>query len=108
MKFEKSKILSKIHFKHLNKCNMPIPDNIKREHIFQAMLRIQKEGIPKKREARDWIVSHDGVNYPCKLRISWANIYANREELNPNPNNFTSHMAIRHLEDLGFMIVSLS
>lgn len=48
MKFEKSKILSKIHFKHLNKCNMPIPDNIKREHIFQAMLRIQKEGIPKK------------------------------------------------------------
>jgi hypothetical protein len=28
---------------------MPIPDNIQREHIFQAMLRIHKEGVPSRR-----------------------------------------------------------
>jgi len=83
---------------------MPIPDNIKREHIFRAMLRTHREGIPPRREAKDWVVLQDGSKYPCKLLISWANEFANGEELDSNPNVFTTHMAMSYLENLGFTI----
>lgn len=31
---------------------MSIPNNIKKEHIFQAMLKINRDGIPPKRGVR--------------------------------------------------------
>jgi hypothetical protein len=31
---------------------MPIPDNIQREHIFQAMLRIHKEEVPSRKRSK--------------------------------------------------------
>ena len=76
---------------------MPIPQNIEREHIFQAMLKIAREGIPNKRKGRDWAVDYEGVMYPCKLLISWANLYANGYELDPHPSNFTTYIAQNYL-----------
>jgi hypothetical protein len=86
---------------------MPIPENIQREHIFQAMLKIQRDGVPPKRGPRQWAVEYEGVIYPCKLLISWGNIYINGEELDPNPNNFTTYMAQDHLMKLRFTVIPI-
>jgi hypothetical protein len=86
---------------------MPIPKNIKREHIFQAMLKIHREGIPVGRHPREWAVQYEGDKFPCKLLISWANIYANGIELDTNPSNFQTNMAIEYLTIIGFDIVAL-
>lgn len=86
---------------------MSIPNNIQREHIFQAMLKIQREGVPKGRQARQWAVSYEGELYPCKLLISWGNLYANGEELDPNPNIFTTYMAQEYLSIHKFNIVPI-
>jgi hypothetical protein len=84
---------------------MRIPDNIEREHIFQAMLKIEREGIPARRGSREWAVDFEGVIYPCKLLISWGNLYANGEELNPDPNNFTTYDAQEYLIKKRFNII---
>ena len=84
---------------------MEIPNNINREHIFQAMLRINRNGVPAGRQPRQWAVNYEEVIYPCKLLISWGNDYANGEEFDPNPNNFQTDMAKEYLTNLGFQIV---
>jgi hypothetical protein len=86
---------------------MPIPPNINREHILQAIIKIHKEGVPKGRELHKWAVNYEGEIYPCKLLISWANIYANGEELDHSPSNFQTYMAQNYLENLGFQIVEI-
>ena len=86
---------------------MPIPDNIKREHIFEAMLKIKREGIPTRRGPRQWALSYENETFPCKLLISWGNLYANGEELDPNPNNFQAYMANEYLANLGFQIIEI-
>ncbi|MEY4811350.1 MAG: hypothetical protein RLZZ462_223 [Bacteroidota bacterium] len=86
---------------------MPIPNNINRENIFQAMLKIHREGVPPGRPPRQWAVQYEGEIYPCKLLISWANIYANGVELDPNPNNFQTYMAQDYLTNLGFNIIAV-
>jgi len=85
---------------------MPIPDNIKREHVFQAIIKIDREGIPTKRKAIYYNLLYAGKEYPCKLIISWANIFINNEELDPDPNNFTTYHAQDYLEKLGFTIIN--
>jgi hypothetical protein len=86
---------------------MPIPNNILREHVFQAMLKIKREGIPNRRNPRQWALLYENEIYPCKLLISWSNIYANGVELDPNPNNFQAHMANDYLLNLGFDIIEI-
>jgi len=86
---------------------MPIPNNILREHVFQAMLKIKREGTPNRRHPRNWALRYENEIYPCKLLISWANLYANGDELDPNPNNFQAHMANEYLTSLDFEIIEL-
>ena len=86
---------------------MPIPNNINREHVFQAMIKIKREIVPAGRELRQWAVQYEGELFPCKLLISWSNIYANGVELDPNPNNFQTYMAQDYLANLGFNIVAI-
>jgi len=86
---------------------MPIPNNIEREHIFQAMLKIKREGIPPGRGSREWALQYEGEIFPCKLIISWANIYANGVALSPNPNIFTTYTAQDYLNRKGFTTVSI-
>jgi hypothetical protein len=86
---------------------MPIPQNIQREHVFQAMLKIQWEGIPPRRGLREYAVNYENQLFPVKLIISWANIFANGEELDSDASNFNSLRAKKYLEDLGFNVVDL-
>jgi hypothetical protein len=85
---------------------MPIPDNIKKEHIFQAIIRCNKYGIPDNRKSKKFNVDYNGDTYPCKLLISYANFYANGEELNPDPNIFQTNMAKDYLIKHGFKIIN--
>ena len=83
---------------------MPIPENISQKHILQAISKINTEGIPPKRKLKKWALEYEGENYPCKLIISYANIYANGDELDPNPNIFTTYLAQSYLTKKGFKI----
>jgi hypothetical protein len=87
---------------------MPIPTNIQREHIFQAIIKIMQEGIPDDRFATKYLMYYQDSAYPCKLLISWANIFANGTEIDPNPNNFQSINAVNYLRNLGFSIAEVS
>lgn len=86
---------------------MPIPSDIQREHILEAMLKIKREGVPPGREAREWAVKYEGELYPCKLLISWGCFYALGYELDPTPTNFQTYMAQQYLEGKNFRIVPL-
>lgn len=80
---------------------MAIPNNILREHLFQAMLKIRNEGVPVHRDPERWVLEYEGFQYPCKLLISWGNLFANGIELDPNPNIFTTQSAQRFLISRG-------
>lgn len=86
---------------------MSIPKNINREHIFQAIIKIEKEGIPSHRHARDYALLYEQKQYPCKLVISWANIFANDEELNSDPKVFNTYMAQDYLIEKGLTIINI-
>lgn len=86
---------------------MPIPQNIQREHVFQAMLKIKRDGIPPKRGPREWAIEYEGEIFPCKLLISWANFYANGIELDPNPDNFTTYTAQDYLLNKAFTVIPI-
>jgi 5-methylcytosine-specific restriction protein B len=60
---------------------MPIPTNIKREHLIKAIEKIDQEGIPTHADSSYYDVSFNGKNYPPKLIVSYANLYANGEVL---------------------------
>lgn len=72
---------------------MSIPINIESEHVFQALVKIKREGITPNRGPRNWVVNYEGEIFLCKLLISWANIYVNGYELDFNPNIFTTNNA---------------
>lgn len=84
---------------------MAIPTNIEREHVFRAIIRIMKEGVPPRRDMREWALEYDGVMYPVKLIISWANVYPNKEELPSHASVFTTYMGQEYLKNKGFKIV---
>lgn len=84
---------------------MPIPENITREHIFQAMLKIEYEGVPPRRGPREWAIQYEERTYPCKLLISWSNIFANGEELDPDPSNFNTYDAQEFLRNRDFQVI---
>jgi len=86
---------------------MPIPPNIEREHIFQAMLKIKRDDVPPGRGPRVWAVAYEGEEFPCKLLISWGNLYANGVELDPDPNIFTTTDSRDYLIRKGFQIIAI-
>ena len=61
---------------------MAIPENITKEHIIQALSKIDKEGIPSDGKSQYYdVVLPNGKKYPPKLVVSYANIFANGTEL---------------------------
>jgi len=60
-----------------------IPKNIEKSHILKAIKEVNNSEIPKGRKSRKFFLEYDGRAYPPKYIISRANIFANREELNP-------------------------
>ena len=58
-----------------------IPKNIKKEHIIKAIEEIKRNGIPKGRDSKKFLLKFNGEYYPPKYVISLANKYANGEIL---------------------------
>jgi len=61
-----------------------IPKNIRREHIVKAIEQIEKEGLPKGRDSKKFLMLYEGKYYPPKYVISLANNFVNGKELSPS------------------------
>lgn len=83
---------------------MPIPKNINKEHIIEAIQKISREGVPERRESTRFSILYEGKHYPPKYVISIANIFANGEE--HSPSKFSGGKESNSfLNTLGFRIV---
>jgi 5-methylcytosine-specific restriction enzyme B len=60
---------------------MTIPKNIIKEDLLQAIKKIDAEGIPADADSQYYDVVFNGKNYPPKVVVSFANIFANGFEL---------------------------
>lgn len=63
---------------------MPIPKNINQENVIEAIRKIDREGVPERRESTRFSLAYEGKYYPPKYVISLANIFANGEEYPPS------------------------
>ena len=63
---------------------MAIPSEIKKEHIIQAIEKIDEEGIPLRNESKDYDLLWNNKHYPPKLLISYAHQFANGSILDTN------------------------
>ncbi|WP_244906736.1 HNH endonuclease [Neobacillus soli] len=83
---------------------MPIPKNINTDHIKKALQKIEREGVPERRESTRFNLLYEGKYYPPKYVISIANIFANGEEYSSTLFNggFETN---KFLRNLGFTIV---
>ncbi|MBT2736208.1 HNH endonuclease [Bacillus sp. ISL-7] len=63
---------------------MPIPKNITKKHVIEAIKKVDSEGVPERRESTRFNLSYEGKYYPPKYVISIANIFANGEEYPPS------------------------
>ena len=81
-----------------------IPENILKEHILKAMVVIDRDGIRPGRNSTKHEVLYDKKRYPPKYLISLANVYPNKEELDPNPS-WDARKARNFLKTMKFTIV---
>ena len=86
---------------------MTIPKNINKDHIIKAIQKIDREGVPERRESTRFNLSYEGKYYPPKYVISIANIFANGEEYSSSlfsggdeTNRFLSRLGFTIVEDL--------
>jgi 5-methylcytosine-specific restriction protein B len=56
---------------------MSFPNNITKEHLLKAIIKIDEEGIPQNAESNTYDVIFDGRRYPPKVIVSYANYFAN-------------------------------
>ncbi len=54
-----------------------IPKNIKREHIISVIEEIKRDGIPKNRISKKFLLELNGKYYPPKYVVSLANKFVN-------------------------------
>ena len=80
-----------------------IPSNITREHVIDAIREIDRDGIPPRRESRDFQLVFGGRGYPPKYVVSLASRFVNRTEL--DFSEFITHEANRFLQRRGFEVV---
>lgn len=85
---------------------MTIPKNIHKEHVIEAIKKIDKEGVPEKRESTKFHLYYEGKYYPPKYVTSIANVFANGEEYSPflfsggdETNKFLSNLGFRIFEN---------
>jgi hypothetical protein len=83
---------------------MPIPKNINKDHVIQAIHKIDREGIPDRRESTRFNLSYEGKYYPPKYVVSIANIFANGKEYSPSLFSGGDETN-RFLSRMGFLIV---
>lgn len=85
---------------------MAIPPNITRNHLLQAIKKIDEEGIPNDGNSIYYDLSYKNKKYPPKLVISYANLFANgkilgRDEFHGGPD----HPSFKFLKQYGFNIL---
>jgi len=56
-----------------------LPTNITKEHLLQAIAKIDAEGIPKNSDSNFYDVVFNDKKYPPKVIVSFANLFANGE-----------------------------
>lgn len=84
---------------------MTLPTNISKEHLLQAIKKIDNEGIPKGGDSQYYDVLHNGKRYPPKLIISFANLFANGSILDRSSfGGGLDQPSFKLLEDKGFLI----
>jgi HNH endonuclease len=83
---------------------MTIPKNINRENIIEAIKKIDREGVPERRESTRFNLSYNGNYYPPKYVISVSNIFANGEEYSPSLFS-GGEETNKYLSKLGFTII---
>jgi len=80
-----------------------IPNNIKKEHLLDAIKEIGRDGISEGRESTKYDVIFNDNKYPPKLIVSIANRICNGSLL--EPSDFQAKNAIHFLQKLGFEII---
>lgn len=51
---------------------MAIPPTITRDHVLAALMRIDRDGVPRGRHSRRFDLVHDGKHYPPKYTVALA------------------------------------
>jgi len=88
---------------------MAIPHNITRDHILQAISKIDNEGIPSDGDSHYYDVLFNGKEYPPKLLVSYANLFANGTILDRSTfDGGLNRPCFKLLERSGFIIQSKS
>lgn len=85
---------------------MTFPKNITKSHLLKAIQEIDSTGIPPGANSKEYDVVHNNKSYPPKLIVSYANRFANGEDL--IRNNFDggdNTQCFKLLRKNGFVIV---
>jgi 5-methylcytosine-specific restriction protein B len=84
---------------------MPIPKNITKAHLLQAISKIDTEGIPSDGASRFYDLIFNGMKYPPKLVVAYANFFANGEIIDRNffPGGIGTP-SFKLLEENGFVV----
>ena len=82
-------------------------DSITKEHILKAIERYNQEGLPEpSADSQYYDLLYEGKRYPPKVIVSYANYYAEGEDL--DRRHFSGGIgskSFRLLENHGFVIV---
>ena len=85
---------------------MSFPNNIKREHILNALERIDNGDIPKNSDSQYYDLVYKSKSYSPKLVVSFANSYVNGIDLDRNSfDGGPGKPAFKLLEKEGFEII---
>ncbi len=63
---------------------MKLPSIITKEHLLKAIERIVREGIPVDSSSQYYDIIYNNKSYPPKVVVSYANHFANGEDLDRN------------------------
>ena len=86
---------------------MVLPRNITKDHLLEAIRKIDTEGFSKDADSQYYDVIYNGKNYPPKVIVSYANIFANGVEL--DRNTFSGGLdtpCFKLLKENGFEIIT--
>ena len=77
--------------------------NISKDHLLKAIEKIDTQGIPTDADSQYYDVLYNGKGYPPKVVVSFANLFANGEELDRKTfSGGIDKPAFKLLEENGF------
>jgi 5-methylcytosine-specific restriction protein B len=83
-----------------------LPANITKEHLLQAIAKIDVEGIPVNSDSNYYDVVYNDKNYPPKVIVSISNLFANGQIIDRNTfSGGSGTLCFKLLEENGFKII---